>query len=190
MRERIISQNAISFGLRTCVHSLVLISGWKRKSLDDVVAPFTKFLFQVPIVQNAGTSTSSEADPLFLFQMPLLRSEVHPLLQLVHHLTQLHTRHARLHAQLLHARLHAMLLHDERLHSELQPVHRLHVRRSSQLLDAIQFATATPSATTDRLTSSTRRLSDATNPVFHGPGILLFDVPFYGISRLCSFICV
>ncbi|KAH7722262.1 hypothetical protein AAVH_10119 [Aphelenchoides avenae] len=82
-------------------------------------------------------------------------------LHLVHRLTQLHTRHARLHAQLLHARLHAMLLHDE-LH---QPVHRLHVRRSSPLLDAIRNGTATPSATTDRLTSSTRRLSDATNPL-------------------------
>ncbi|KAH7704010.1 hypothetical protein AAVH_28808, partial [Aphelenchoides avenae] len=111
-----------------------------------------------PIVQNAGTSTSSEADPQFLFQMPLLSSEVHPLLQLVHHLTQLHTHHARLHAQLP--------LHDERLHSELhQPVHRLHVRRSSPLLDVIHFGTATPAATSDVTTRrSTRRLSDATNP--------------------------
>ncbi|KAH7707084.1 hypothetical protein AAVH_25683 [Aphelenchoides avenae] len=110
--------------------------------------------------------------------MPLLRSEVHPLLQLVHHLTQLHTRHARLHAQLLHARLHAMLLHDERLHSELlQPVHRLHVRRSSQLLDAIRNGTATPTSDGDPC-RSTRRLSDATNPVFLAPAFFSLMSPF------------
>ena len=130
-----------------------------------------------------STSTSSEADPLFLFQfqMPLSRSEVlHPV-HLVHRLTQLPTLHARrLHAQLLH-------LHDERLHSELLlPGHRLHVSRSHLRLDDTLSATVTPPSTTAIVTTAS---SSTTDPGIPGPGILLFDVPSYGISRYCSF-CV
>ncbi|KAH7717090.1 hypothetical protein AAVH_15451 [Aphelenchoides avenae] len=138
VHERVTSLKVTSCGLKSYDRSLAESSGSKVTSLDEEDAPFTNFPSQVPIDLSAGTSTDSDAVPRCRFQTPLHRSKVHPLLQLIHHHTQLRRGHARLHAQLLHNELHSELL---------QPVHRLHVRRSSPLLDAIDFGTATPTAT-------------------------------------------
>ncbi|KAH7726112.1 hypothetical protein AAVH_06300 [Aphelenchoides avenae] len=110
-----------------------------------------------PIVPSAGTSTSCDADPRFLFLMPFHRPEVLQPLQSIHHHAQLLTRQTPRHHALLHR------LHDERLLNELlRPVHLLHISRSRLLHDAILAATVTPTNLGDSLLS-TRELLDATD---------------------------